>query len=770
MSFKSPPLAVLAWLVLLLSCAWYIGTRLTVSADLTAFLPKAKSPTESLLVSQLRDGVASRLVLIAIEGGTATSRLHASKALAARLRTYDEFTYVNNGELEKNSKERAFLFNHRYLLSPIVTTPGYFSSAGLKAALQESLATLSSPAGGLFKTLLPRDPTGEVLRVAQLWTPASGPAMQDGIWASDDGKRALLIAETRAPGFEIEAQRHNQALIENAFAELKIPDARLLLSGPSIFAVQSRDRIHGDVTVLSILAFVLVSSILLVSYRSPRLWLLGMLPVISGIAAGVVAVALGFGTVHAITLGFGVTLIGEAIDYPTYLFTQMRPSEHVRQTVTRISPTLRLAILTTIFGNIALLGSSFTGLAQLGSFSIIGIAAAGLVTRWVLPRLVPEDFTFRRPANLAIQLEHWVQHAGSLRWPLILLAAISLLFIATQREHLWDNDLANLSPVDEESRRLDGELRREMGAADARYLLVVSGATKEAALRASEDLLPKLDTWVAEKTIAGFDLAARYLPSEATQKNRQNALPQASELTANLQAALSSLPFQPGLFQPFLDDVARAKSQPLLSEAALAGGGLDLKVRAMLFAHQDQWVALIPLRNVNDPVLLEREVKKLNRPAVTFFDLKAGSNQIINSYRGENLKLSGLGLAAIYVLLVIGLRSGSQALRVMVPAVFAVMVTVSLLALMGEKLSVFHMASLLLVVGIGLNYALFFNSLNRDDDGSTIFSLLVCNLTTLASFGVLYFSETPVLHGIGITVSLGAFLSLVFSAILARNK
>ncbi len=770
MSFKSPPLAVLAWLLLILSCAWFIGTRLTVSADLTAFLPKAKSPTESLLVSQLRDGVASRLILIAIEGGTTTSRLRASKALAQRLRGYDAFTYVNNGELEKNSKERAFLFNNRYLLSPVVTAPGYFSAAGLHAALQESLATLSSPAGGLFKTLLPRDPTGEVLRVAQLWAPASGPAMLDGAWASADGKRALLIAETRAPGFEIETQRHNQTLIKHAFAELKIPEARLILSGPSIFAVQSRDRIHGDVTVLSILAFILVSSILLVSYRSMRLWLLGMLPVISGIAAGVVAVALGFGTVHAITLGFGVTLIGEAIDYPTYLFTQMRPNEHVRQTVTRIGPTLRLAILTTVFGNIALLASSFTGLAQLGLFSITGIAAAGLVTRWVLPHLVPKDFTFRKPDSLAAQLELWVQRAASLRWPLIFLAAISLLFVATQRQDLWDNDLANLSPVDEASRRLDGELRRQMGAVDARYLLVVSAKTKEEALRASEDLLPQLDAWVAKKIIVGFDLAARYLPSEATQISRQKALPLAADLTSNLQAALQSLPFQPGLFQPFLDDVARAKSQPLITETALAGGGLHLKVRAMLFPHQNQWVALIPLRNVNDPALLEHEVKKLNRPAVTFFDLKAGSNQIINSYRGENLKLSGLGLVAIYILLVVGLKSWRQALRVMVPAVFAIIVTVGLLALSGEKLSVFHMASLLLVVGIGLNYALFFNSLNRADNRNTIFSLLICNLTTLASFGVLYFSDTPVLHGIGMTVAIGAFLSLIFSAILARNK
>jgi predicted exporter len=35
---------------------------------------------------------------------------------------------------------------------------------------------------------------------------------------------------------------------------------------------------------------------------------------------GVAAVALGFGAVHGITLGFGITLIGESVDYSIYFF------------------------------------------------------------------------------------------------------------------------------------------------------------------------------------------------------------------------------------------------------------------------------------------------------------------------------------------------------------------------------------------------------------------------------------------------------------------
>ena len=80
--------------------------------------------------------------------------------------------------------------------------------------------------------------------------------------------------------------------------------------------------------------------------------------------------------------------------------------------------------------------------------------------------------------------------------------------------------------------------------------------------------------------------------------------------------------------------------------------------------------------------------------------------------------------------------------------------------------------SLLLVIGIGLNYALFFNRPFADDADRRRhwLSLTVCILATLSAFGALAFSRTPVLHAIGLTVGLGAFFSLLVAAMLAQEK
>ena len=134
--------------------------------------------------------------------------------------------------------------------------------------------------------------------------------------------------------------------------------------------------------------------LLLFVYRSLPALLLGLVPVASGALAGVAAVALGFGAVHGITLGFGVTLIGEAVDYSIYLFVQRGPDW--RHTVW---PTIRLGVLTSIVGFAALLPSDFQGLAQLGLYSIAGLTAAALVTRFVLPHWLPARLCDPRPAR-----------------------------------------------------------------------------------------------------------------------------------------------------------------------------------------------------------------------------------------------------------------------------------------------------------------------------------------------------------------------------------
>jgi predicted exporter len=77
----------------------------------------------------------------------------------------------------------------------------------------------------------------------------------------------------------------------------------------------------------------------------------------------------------------------------------------------------------------------------------------------------------------------------------------------------------------------------------------------------------------------------------------------------------------------------------------------------------------------------------------------------------------------------------------------------------------------LLVVAVGSNYSLFFDRQTPDshDRERTIVSVLFANVATVIGFGLLSFSQVPILHAIGSTVGLGAVLSLVFAAIFIAH-
>ena len=139
---------LIVWLVCLLA-ALVVVIRAHYITDLSAFLPRNPTPSQQLLVDQLRDGPAARLILIAIEGGSVEACAKVSIAMAAGLRRDLQFAAISNGEAEAEQSSREFLFKHRYLLSDQVTA-ARFSAAGLHDAI-DTIGDLASPSGLLFK-------------------------------------------------------------------------------------------------------------------------------------------------------------------------------------------------------------------------------------------------------------------------------------------------------------------------------------------------------------------------------------------------------------------------------------------------------------------------------------------------------------------------------------------------------------------------------------------------------------------------------------------
>jgi predicted exporter len=258
-----------------------------------------------------------------------------------------------------------------------------------------------------------------------------------------------------------------------------------------VFAVQARADIEHEVKRLSLISSALIVTLLLIVYRSIPTLLLGLLPVVSGALAGVVAVALGSGMVHGITLGFGTTLIGESVDYSIYFFVQSQSqsgsqllSAPALRVPAHLWPTIGLGMLTSVCGFASLLPSSFPGLAQLGLYSIAGLIVAAAATRWLLPPLSPEHPRMRdlSPLGRMAARLRLLLPGSVLVAVLIVLAVAAATLLYAHRGAFWNRDLAALSPVAASAQALDGELRSELGAPDISNLVIVEGADQESTL------------------------------------------------------------------------------------------------------------------------------------------------------------------------------------------------------------------------------------------------------------------------------------------------
>jgi predicted exporter len=767
----------LLWLLAMLAGAVVVWNS-RFSADMSFFLPGRPTAEQKVLVDQLKEGTVARLLMLAIEHGDAGQRAALSRDLRRRLAALPEFVSVQNGETASLDADRDYLFRHRYLLSPTIDA-GRFTEAGLRDAIGNSIDLLASPLGMLLKPLLPRDPSGELVEILRRLNAGAQPNSVGGVWASRDGERAMLLIQTRALGSDTDGQEQAIALIRQQFAESAaatgLADARLQLSGPGLFAVKARATIKEEVSRLSLISTLAIVGVLFFVYRSLRILGLGLLPVVSGALAGVVAVSLAYGTVFGITVGFGSALIGEAVDYSIYYFVQSGRIG-VAEWRRRFWPTIRLGVLTSISGFAALMFSGFPGLAQLGLYSLSGIVTAALVTRFVLPQLAGEHARSRDLSGLGRRLAAAFQALRRLRWPVLLLSALAALHLAAHRDGLWNPNLSALSTVSAADSAADMALRADLGAPDSRYMVVIQAADREAALQAAERTGQQLDRLVAAGRLGAYDSPARFLPSQAMQQTRRASLPEPEVLRQRLAVAQRDSPLAASRLGGFIDDIAAVREQKNIDRAALDGTSLALVVDSLLVHGADGWSVLLPLHPLPGEGGLDIAIDEV-RTALAgsnalFIDMKNEFDLLYNGYLHEATLLSLAGLLAIVALLAVTLRSARRLGAVMLPLLLAVLLVIAGLNLLGERLHLLHLIGMLLIVAVGSNYALFFDRGSDAEpvDPQTLASMGIANLTTAIGFGTLCLSQVPVLHAVGVTVGPGAILALLLAAIFVPRR
>lgn len=528
----------------------------------------------------------------------------------------------------------------------------------------------------------------------------------------------------------------------------------LLVAGAPLhaeFAAAGAQKEIRSIGGFSILAILLLC---LLAFRSLRPLLLCLFAIGCGIASGTAAVIALLGQMHILAFVFGTTVTGLAIDYAFhFICNRLRPGQRDDNSKDRdIMPGLVLGLLSSCLAFFALAVTPFQLLQQMGIFVGFGLLGAWLTVVLLFPALLRVrarnlDFSLAYP-----RLPRWI-------YPL----AASLMVVAGAGAIAVAKPASDLGLFYQPPQALQSDEQRINSLLPVRpassYFLVRAG-DENAVLERAAALTARLDIARDNGELSGYSALSDLLPAASAQQQNH----------ALLNAFYRSSPVRDFYLQ--LGYTA--------AEVDVLQSGLQRPLQTVEFS---QWLARLPETQRQLWLGCDRGeclslvrifgVKKAFAGAalaaeldgVAFHNPPKTIAAVLEKQRDQLLLL--LPLILLIATGVIARRTGWRAaLGIASLPLAAVSVAFASAALFSPGINLFHVAALLLVFGIGVDYAVFGYFCHRQEASYTLLAIVLAGVTTLLGFGLLALSQTPAIADFGFTLAVGTVATLLLAALV----
>jgi predicted exporter len=779
----------LLWCVLALLLGTYLvglvkNDTLNLDSNILSLLPATEAdPAVEQAFANFSEQSMRRLVFL-VANADKTKAQQSAEELAGLLQAN---AFVASVELKRGADAQAsagsFYYQHRHhLLSrndEALLATGTFQAFS-EDAIQQAYAPFS---GGLIN-LLADDPFLLSFRNANasVIDSRSYLVLEDGyLHASDDtGTYVLLTAELAQSPFSQEVQ----AQILPAVTALEtnwITNAtgtRLIRTGALFYAASAFETARHEVSVIGGASMVLVLLLMLLAFRSVRPLVLVTVALGFGVVTGFVVVRMLFGEVHLLTLVFGASLIGVAEDYAFHYFAlehEITGAARLR----RILPAISLGVLTCAIGYAALLVTPFPGLQQMAVFSITGLLGAYLTVVLLFP-VIPLS---NKNSPALLRLCQQIIALSSARFARIIfyvmLASPAIALAILLFRESTDEDVRNFQALDPGLLSQEQAIQQILNAPAANQFYLIKASTPEALLQNLEAADANLRELVEAGAIDGYVNIANSLPSIARQMENYALYQKLYESDAGQALITTGLVTaeqfadaretfasdRENYLQPqdwFASPVGKELAYLWLDPGAATSAENSVS-NSQNFTRQD-YAAVIALRNIKRLDLMTDFATGAGGQAV-FVDKVSTVNAMLAAYRHNTGLLLFVTCSAIFIILLWRYRLNKSLLILTVP-VIAISTTIVGLVLIGENLSLFHILPFFLLIGLGVDFGIFFA---EDESGNfsstTLLTVLLSALTTLFSFGLLTLSTTTAIHAFGLSMLIGLSCDLVLSPI-----
>ncbi len=753
----------------------YSALHLRVGTDITNFLPVGGRSDLAALSSQLADSPLTRTVVLSLEADDPAVAIAAAHELAELLREHPEVAWVRS-EVGAADLEQVYqlYFPHRLALlsaRPEQELPAQLSDEALRVRARALRERLASPASSFFEPMIAADPLGSFETFVRRWQARETTLrMVDGQLVTPDGRFAIVLLGTRNSAFDSGAQGRLLADLQAGFDAIAARvggGLRLERSAVGAFAVEAERSIKSEL-VWIISASAVGVTLLFVGFVASWYGMsIVVLPPLAGILVAVTGSLLLFGRLDGLTMAFGTSLMGIAIDYSNHLLLHhglAKPRESPLCTAARLRPSLVLGALTTVASFLGLLLTPFPAFRQMAFFAITGVLTSLAASLWILPTLLTRAPALPARAGLvAARFDRAFRRLERMprRWLFAGLALCSLGAIAIPAVE-WSDDLSRLTRfapalVDEDRR-----VRERIAQLESSRFVIALAPDLEAAVVKNDEIHARLEAAAATDALDGTRSLHALLWSPELQRRNLETLAGIPDLAERLDAAFVAEGFRPGTFAPFAEALAQPPAAPLRLGDLLTSPLRDL-FAPFVFELEDRIAVVTYLRGLHDPDAVREALAGLDE--VHLLDQRSFVNDIYREFRETSLRQILLGSGLVLLLLGLRYRAWRPVLAAFLPSMLVAIVVLAVLAMLREPANLLHVMSLVMVMGMGVDYGIFcVDSVGRGEDfGATLLSLLLSCLTTALVFGTLAFSSQPSLRAIGLTTGVGILLSFALA-------
>jgi predicted exporter len=552
----------------------------------------------------------------------------------------------------------------------------------------------------------------------------------------------LVTAKLNSSPFDVATQKDVTGAIQ-AFRQ-QWPTAEIFTSGMVFHAAAGTQQATSEINTVGIGSSIAIIALVLLVFRRITPLVAVFLSMTSAYLLALTVSLLVFGRIHIITLAFGSTLLGVAGDYAIHFLVTSHAEGSGLAARRHLKHAMAIGALTGMGAYLLQFTTPFPGLQQMAIFCAAGIFGAWMTVLALAPFYRVNPTSTNAPmiaAEKFYRTAQWVYPKlwNKPRWIGALLVLITLSGVVAIVRGGVNDAVINLNTSPMALLNSERQVQQILQQPSVSRFFFIEANSPEQLLRQTQALSEKLST-LHEPNLRWQSLQ-QYLPSSAQQE-------------ADRELIASKLYGEQGALKLLCQKLATECTEPAPTTQILNPDSLNASTLGELLPPMmhdgEQWRTLVTIsdsdggsRNVHlaDAAIGLEGVRLVNQTE----DL----SQLLGRYRSSVSMVLLLTIALLAVGL--SLRYRQRGWRMLVPLVIAMTIALACASLDG--ITLFHIMALLLIIGIGLDTAVFYTEGGFNAE-SWLASSLSCG-TSIIAFGLLSLSAVPVLHQFGLIILVG---------------